>query len=37
MLCNELQLDLGVVASDNIKKLHDRMKRGKIQGSGDRR
>ncbi len=36
-LCSDLNLEMGVVASDNIAKLQDRKLRNKIQGSGDNR
>lgn len=37
MLCDELNTNIGVVASKNIDKLHSRKQRGQIQGSGDSR
>ncbi len=36
-LCNELDLDLGMVAANNIEKLNSRKERGTLQGSGDDR
>lgn len=36
-ISSELGLSLGEVADFNIKKLYDRMERGKISGSGDNR
>jgi NTP pyrophosphatase (non-canonical NTP hydrolase) len=36
-LCSDLDLEMSVVASDNIAKLQDRKLRNKIQGSGDNR
>jgi len=37
MVAEELDVNLGYVANKNIEKLEDRMNRGKIQGSGDKR
>lgn len=37
MVAEELDVNLGYVANKNIEKLEDRMSRGKIQGSGDKR
>lgn len=37
MVADELGVTLGYVAGRNISKLEDRMSRGKIQGSGDKR
>ena len=37
MVAEELDVNLGYVASKNLEKLEDRMSRGKIQGSGDNR
>ncbi len=37
MLCEELDMNLGDAMSDNITKLYDRLRRGKIGGSGDKR
>lgn len=36
-LCRDLNVDMNDVALDNLKKLHDRMQRGTIQGNGDNR
>ena len=36
-LATDLNMQLGMIASLNEKKLHDRMDRGKINGSGDNR
>lgn len=36
-IASELNLNLEQVAKENIKKLYSRKKRGKIQGSGDKR
>lgn len=36
-LCRDLNIDLQTVANNNIKKLLDRQKRGKLTGSGDNR
>ncbi len=36
-LANHIGSDLQTVANNNLKKLHDRNKRNKIQGSGDNR
>jgi len=36
-LANHIGSDLQTVLDTNIKKLHDRKKRNKIQGSGDNR
>lgn len=36
-LCRDLNVEMNDVALDNLKKLYDRMQRGTIQGSGDKR
>jgi len=36
-VCKELGVSMGSVARTNLDKLHSRMKRGKLQGSGDER
>lgn len=36
-ICNELDLSLSEAALINLKKLRDRIERGKLQGSGDER
>ena len=36
-LCRDLNIDMQTVADNNIKKLRDRQRRGKIAGSGDTR
>jgi NTP pyrophosphatase (non-canonical NTP hydrolase) len=36
-VCTDLDLSLDDVASANLKKLFDRMERGKLQGDGDNR
>ena len=36
-LCRDLNVDLGKVANNNLRKLRDRKKRGTLKGSGDRR
>jgi NTP pyrophosphatase (non-canonical NTP hydrolase) len=36
-LCRDLNVDMSDVATANLEKLHDRKKRGVIQGSGDKR
>src|SRR3989304_3285502 len=36
-VCTELDISLDEVAEGNIAKLHDRLKRGVIQGDGDNR
>ena len=36
-LCRDLNVDMQTIADNNIKKLRDRQKRGKIAGSGDKR
>lgn len=36
-LCRDLNVEMNDVALDNLKKLHDRMQRGTIQGNGDTR
>ncbi len=36
-LCRELDISLDKVAEKNIKKLYDRLERGKLQGDGDTR
>ena len=36
-LATDLNMQLGMIASLNEKKLHDRMDRGKLNGSGDNR
>lgn len=37
MICNQLDVDLMMVAKANIAKLQDRQKRGVLKGSGDDR
>ena len=36
-LCRDLNFDMGYIARCNLDKLHSRMERGTIQGSGDKR
>ncbi len=36
-LATELQLDLGKIAEENLRKVFSRLERGKIQGEGDDR
>jgi NTP pyrophosphatase (non-canonical NTP hydrolase) len=36
-LCRDLNVDMQTVADNNLKKLRDRQRRGKIAGSGDKR
>lgn len=36
-LANDLNISLDIIAKGNIEKLHDRQKRGVINGSGDNR
>tara|TARA_R100001086_G_scaffold81200_1_gene39816 strand:- start:1 stop:363 length:363 start_codon:yes stop_codon:yes gene_type:complete len=36
-LCRDLNVDLGKVANNNLRKLRDREKRGTLKGSGDKR
>ena len=36
-LCRDLNVDLGQVANNNLRKLRDREKRGTLKGSGDKR
>jgi NTP pyrophosphatase (non-canonical NTP hydrolase) len=36
-LCNDLGLNLGDIAQENLNKLNDRKNRGVIKGSGDTR
>jgi len=36
-LCRDLNVDMSDLATANLEKLHDRKKRGVIQGSGDKR
>lgn len=36
-ICNHLDLDMSIVAKNNLKKLADRKKRNKLKGSGDDR
>lgn len=37
MICDELEINMSVVASENLDKLRGRMERGTIQGSGENR
>ena len=37
MLANEMNSSLGKIMENNLEKLNDRKKRGKLQGSGDTR
>lgn len=36
-LCRDLNVDMGEVAKNNLDKLQDRKKRGKLKGNGDKR
>ena len=36
-LCRDLNFDMGYIARCNLDKLHSRMERGTIKGSGDKR
>lgn len=36
-LCRDLNVNMGEVAKNNLDKLQDRKKRGKLSGSGDKR
>ena len=36
-LCRDLNIPMQKIADDNIKKLRDRQRRGKLAGSGDKR
>ena len=36
-MCSEMKVNMDKIAEMNIKKLYDRMKRGQIKGSGDKR
>nr|AIW56775.1 nucleotide pyrophosphohydrolase domain protein [uncultured virus] len=36
-LCRDLNIDMGDVAKRNLEKLYDRMERGTLGGSGDKR